>query len=172
MEAVQNTSKALVDLNEARGIRINDGNNKSLYDSQMAQQQKVSENIQNHMRALSAEMSKAASIFQKDSNEYRALETSYQELQTAFAESESAYIELRKTKFELDFKPLEHLIDKIKDETDRIGGLIDWKKASGTLKGVWQSVIYETDYRQQILNNNDTVNLIDQWKQLKLQEID
>ena len=155
--AVKDASAATVTLNEGKGLSVADDRNKSLYDSQIKQQKLVSSNIKDEMTAYSNEMKNALKVFGKDSNEYRAAQTAYEEMKKAYAESETARLELEKQKFDLDFTPILTAIDKIQVWADKLKDITSIKEARGTIYGEKGTRIVESDYQQQITNNNDLI---------------
>lgn len=157
-EAVQGTSKAMVDYYTSIGKTVNSNDAKQEYSKQISEQQKIVDTYKREMDAYSAELANAEKIFGKDSNEYREALTAYEEIKTAFQDARSEVNNLRKELYELDLTKIERVIDRLTAFGERFASIVTLKEARGTMYGQPSSAITQQDYSRQITTNNDLIS--------------
>ena len=149
-EAAQKTSEAIVDYYTSVGEVVNSKGAKSQIRSQMSQQNTITSNLQAQAKAYEKELSNAAKVFGKNSNEYREAAERLKEINTSLYESKTAYNELNKSLYELDLTRIEYVITNLESFGDKLAGIVSLKEVRGT-------AVSESDYTKQISNNNSLI---------------
>lgn len=156
-EAVQGTSKAMVDYYTSIGKTVNSGEAKGQYNKQIKEQQKIVGYYRQERDAYAKELQNAKKIFGENSNEYRQALSTYEEINTAYVEAQSAVNNLRKELYELDLTKIERVIDRLTAFGERFASIVTLKEARGTMYGQPSSAITQQDYSRQITTNNDLI---------------
>lgn len=157
-EAVQGTSKAMVDYYTSIGRTVNSGEAKGQYNKQIKEQQKIVGYYRQERDAYAKELQNAKKIFGENSNEYRQALSTYEEINTAYVEAQSAVNNLRKELYELDLTKIERVIDRLTAFGERFASIVTLKEARGTMYGQPSSAITQQDYSRQITTNNDLIS--------------
>jgi len=127
------------------------------YANQIALEGKSQEIYRAQMNAYLNEMRNAAGIFGVDSNEYRKAQTAYQGMATALKQSEKNARDLTRAMYDLNLKPIDYMMNRIKAEAQMYQDRVALKEARGTLLNDPSSYITENDYNSQIKNNNSNI---------------
>lgn len=154
-KSISQTSQAIVSLSESRGDTANSKGTMQQYANQIALEKQVQGYYNAEMKAYWAEMQNAAKVFGVDSNEYRSAQEAYEGMATALKESEKNAIDLKRALLDLNLKPMEYALNRLKAVGDRLSDVVSLKNARGTMRGQPSSAITTDDYMAQIKNAND-----------------
>jgi len=138
------------------------------YANQIALEGKSQEIYRAQMNAYLNEMRNAAGIFGVDSNEYRKAKTAYQGMATALKQSEKNARDLTRAMYDLNLKPIDYMVNRIKAEYQMYQDRITLKETRGTLYNDPSSALTEGDYNSLIKNNNSNIIYQEQRKEYLL----